>query len=230
MAHDATLVCVLGADTGVGKTTVTRLLLAHARSRGLSAVGLKPFSSGGRQDAIALRDCLHGSVEPSLQQINPWHQEEPLAPLLAARRSGQPSPQLEQVLNWIRDHRLRYQIVLVEGVGGLLTPIAETFSMLDVVEELGSTLVVVVRNRLGAINQARLCYEVSAKSRLEQCFVILSGVKEGDISVKTNLEAIQEFCPRWTALDIPFEGEIHAEGLGFRTIAKKFKKTLAQIF
>ncbi len=226
MRDDGRIICVLGADTGVGKTTVTRLLLAHSRARGIGTVALKPFSSGGREDAVAL---MGGHCEEaSLGLINPWHYELPLAPLLAARIGGKATPELGRVIAWIKTHSERSQIVLVEGVGGLLTPIAQTYSFLDVAKALGSTVIVVVRNRLGAISQARMCYETSKQYQSRPGVIVLSGERDEDCSAATNRDAIEEFCPQWPVVEIPYVGETSA-GRGFETIAKNCEKLLAQI-
>ena len=226
MRRDGIILCVLGADTGVGKTIITGLLLRHARSKGGRAIALKPFSSGDRADASALLGG--GSNEVELDFINPWHYEAPLAPLIAARNSGKTVPALDEVVAWIGTHREQDKVVIVEGVGGLLTPIAETYTFLDVSKALGAGLVVVVRNRLGAINQARMCYETVKRHRAGHGVVVLSGERESDCSTKTNREAIEEFCPGWDVLELPFVGE-PGSGESDETIAKKFKKPLAQI-
>src|SRR5947208_17105167 len=77
------LLFITGTDTGAGKTLLTALLLAHARSKGIVAVALKPFCSGGRSDAILLHSLTENSV--TLDRVNPFHYPQPLTPLLAAR-------------------------------------------------------------------------------------------------------------------------------------------------
>lgn len=227
MGSLAEVVCVLGSDTGVGKTTITRLLLRHAELMGLGVVALKPFSSGGREDAEALLGGQENKAD--LDLINPWHYDAPFAPLIAARMGGRAIPDMAEVVTWIDLHRQRNQLVLMEGVGGLLTPIAERFSMLDIIGAIGGRLVVVVRNRLGAINQARMCYVTSKQCHVAQGILVLSGLEDADSSARTNRAAIEEFCPQWTVLELPYVGKIGLGANGTKTIAKKFKKTLAQI-
>lgn len=226
MRRDGSILCVLGADTGVGKTIVTSLLLRHVRSKGGLAIALKPFSSGDRADARALLG--DGSNGADLDCINPWHYEAPLAPLIAARISGKTVPALGEVVAWIETHRERDKVVIVEGAGGVMTPIAETYTFLDVSKTLAAGLVVVVRNRLGAINQARMCYETGKRHRAGHGVVVLSGDREADCSTKTNRQAIAQFCPGWDVLELPFVGETSPRE-GFATIAKKYEKPLAQI-
>src|SRR5271170_1459053 len=74
---------ITGTDTGVGKTVFTCWLVRAWLAQGRTAAALKPISSGGREDAIGIRDALDCRLD--LDEINPIHFREPAAPLLAAR-------------------------------------------------------------------------------------------------------------------------------------------------
>jgi dethiobiotin synthetase len=149
------LLFITGTDTGVGKTTLTALLLCHLRQRGRRVVALKPFCSGGRDDAELLWTLQEGAV--GLDEINPFHFKEPLAPLVAARMHGR-SIAISEVLNYIgragsptkdlqeaanaqtrrpRSQRMDESLVLiVEGAGGLLAPLGRGFDALDLIKRL----------------------------------------------------------------------------------------------
>ena len=93
---------ITGTDTGVGKTVVASLLASSLRRSGFAVAALKPFCSGGRGDAVALREAA-GNVL-SLDHTNPWHFAAALAPLLAARQVGK-RVRLPEVLAWARRMR-----------------------------------------------------------------------------------------------------------------------------
>src|SRR6266581_5133714 len=107
---------ITGTDTGVGKTVLTSLLARHLCERGVAVAALKPICSGGRADARALHSSLNGAL--TLDEINPWHFRAPLAPLIAARRE-QRRVELANVLAHVRRIEGRFEVVLVEGAGGL---------------------------------------------------------------------------------------------------------------
>src|ERR1019366_7754762 len=111
---------ITGTDTGVGKTVLTAMLTRFLRERGVNAAALKPICSGGRDDARELRAAMDGAL--SLDEINPWHFRAPIAPLLAARRE-QKRVKLSQVLAHVRAMQKRFDILLGEGAGGLLSPL-----------------------------------------------------------------------------------------------------------
>jgi dethiobiotin synthetase len=144
---------VTGTDTGVGKTVFAGLLTRRLRERSVRVVALKPVCSGGRGDARALRAAA-GNVL-SLDEVNPWHFRAPIAPVLAARKEQQ-RLQLRQVVAHIRCVAKKFDLVVVEGAGGLLSPLGEDFDSRDLLLALGATPIVVCPNRLGAVNQALL--------------------------------------------------------------------------
>src|SRR5208282_5318771 len=121
--------------------------------RGVNAVALKPICSGVRADARELRAAMDGAL--SLDEINPWHFRAPIAPLLAARRE-QKRVRLADVLAHVRAMQKRFDVLLVEGAGGLLSPLGENFDSRDLIAALRATPMVVCPNRLGAVNQVLL--------------------------------------------------------------------------
>ncbi len=156
---------ITGTDTGVGKTVLTALLARYLRERGVNAAALKPVCSGGRDDARVLHAALNGAL--TLEEINPWHFRAPLAPVLAARRERK-QVKLPQVVAHLRAIQERFDVLLVEGAGGLLSPLGEDFNSRDLIESLGATPIVVCPNRLGAVNQVLLTLEALPRCRPAQ--------------------------------------------------------------
>ena len=147
---------ITGTDTGAGKTVLTALLTRYLRERGVPAAALKPVCSGGRDDARRL--CAASAGALVLDEVNPWHFRAPLAPLLAARRERK-QVKLSTVLAYIRMMQKRFDFLLVEGAGGLLSSLGENFDSRDLIASLRATPIIVCPNRLGAVNQARLTVE-----------------------------------------------------------------------
>ena len=143
---------ITGTDTGVGKTVVAGWLTRHLCDLGVAVAALKPVCSGGRDDALRLRAAAAGLT---LDEVNPWHFRAPLAPQFAAREEKRPL-KLAQVLAHVRRIQKRFQLVLMEGAGGLLSPLGVDFDSRDLILALRATPIVVCQNRLGAINQTLL--------------------------------------------------------------------------
>lgn len=176
---------VSGTGTGVGKTVLTTLLARRARELGQGVSALKPLCSGGRGDAVLLRAA--GDPGRTLDDVNPWHFRASLAPLMAARREGR-RISLGEVLRFVRSARRRGGVVLVEGAGGLRSPLGEDFDTRDLLVRLGATPVVVGANRLGVLNEVLLTVDaLPIRPRSRAVVVLMTGARR-TVVADTNVE------------------------------------------
>ncbi len=186
----ARIIVITGTDTGVGKTVLTALLARHLRARGAKVAALKPVCSGGRDDARVLRAAIENTL--TLDQINPWHFRAPLAPLLAARQESQ-RVELRAVAAHVRGIAHDHETVLVEGAGGLLSPLGEGFSTRELIAALGAEVVVVARNQLGIVNHVRLTLEALPPLPASLARVALMSPRRTDVASRTNPALLAEF-------------------------------------
>ena len=181
---------ITGTDTGVGKTVLTALLTRFLRKKNVAA--LKPVCSGGRDDARVLFVALEGNL--SLDEINPWHFRAPIAPTLAARRESK-TVKLAQALKSIRAVQSQFEITLVEGAGGLLSPLGEDFDSRNLLQALDAVPVIVCPNRLGAVNQVRLVMAALPEKFQKKARIVLMSPQKSDTATKTNPLLLAEFFP-----------------------------------
>jgi dethiobiotin synthetase len=180
---------ITGTDSGVGKTVLTALLARHLRDSGTLVRAAKPLCSGGREDAEALHSALDGAL--SLDQINPWYFRAPLAPLLAARRERRHVRQVE-VLAHLREMRADCQVLLVEGAGGLLSPLGEDFDLRHLIIGLRAVPIVVAPNRLGVLNQVLLVRAALPEAARRRLQVVLMSERQPDFSSHSNPALLTE--------------------------------------
>jgi dethiobiotin synthetase len=162
---------ITATDTGVGKTTVGRALLAAAREAGMTALCMKPAESGcadndGLQpaDAISLQQAAGGTQ--SLDEICLYRFEEPVAPGVAAARTQQ-SISLRRIITVAERHRLQEpQLLVVEGAGGILVPFGQGQSVADVAVALEMPILIVARDGLGTINHTLLTIDYARRRGL----------------------------------------------------------------
>lgn len=190
---------VTGTDTGAGKTVLTALLARWLRDSGRTVRAVKPFCSGGRDDVRILRRAS-GSRE-SLDGLNPWHYRAALTPLLAARAAGRPVS-LPEVVGFLRHAAQGTEALLVEGAGGLLSPLGEGFDARDLIRALAAAVVVVAPNRLGAINQVRLVVEALGPRGRDARIALMAPPRRDRVS-RTNLELLREYLGDRRVLEIP---------------------------
>ncbi|MGO8766163.1 MAG: dethiobiotin synthase [Limisphaerales bacterium] len=186
---------IAGTDTGVGKTLISCLLVKFLRERNVNAAALKPVCSGGRDDARAIVAAMDGAL--TLDEINPWHFRAPLAPVLAARREKR-KIKLPEVLAHVRAMQRRFDVVLVEGAGGLLSPLGERLDSRDLIVGLRARPVIVAPSKLGVVNHVLLTLEALPRKARSEARVVLMSASRPDVSAAANAKLLAEFiAPGW---------------------------------
>jgi dethiobiotin synthetase len=216
-----TVFFISGTDTGVGKTVLTALLVRFLRGHGVNAAALKPVCSGGRDDARALHAAMDGAL--TLDEINPWHFRAPIAPMLAARREHR-RVRLVEALAHVRTMQKRFEVVLVEGAGGVLSPLGKNFDSRDLMTALQATPVVVGPNRTGVVNQVLLTLGALPRVVAARARVVLMLPQRPDASTKTNAGLLAELSAAKEIFELPWLGrqplaeKVLAEGRVRRTL------------
>lgn len=185
---------ITGTDTGVGKTFVASAIVRRLRDRKIRVGAYKPAVSGSTpgpdgpiwSDVEILYAALGG--EYPREAICPQRFEAPLAPPVAAHREGREidARLLIEGAGWWND---RVDVLIVEGAGGWLSPLADHLAVADVARELGFPIVIVARLSLGTINHTLLTIEAAQARNVPIAGIILNraappGVK--DLSEETN--------------------------------------------
>jgi dethiobiotin synthetase len=203
------IIFITGTDTGVGKTVLTALLARFLRERSVNAAALKPICSGGRADARELRAAMDNTL--SLDEINPWHFRAPVAPLLAARRERM-HVDLSEVMAHIRALQRRFDVLLVEGAGGLLSPLGENFDSRDLITTLDASPMIVAPNRLGAVNHVLLTLEALPRSAAARARIVLMSPSKRDAATGTNAELLAESFDAKRIFTLPWLGKNFSAG------------------
>jgi dethiobiotin synthetase len=217
---------ITGTDTGIGKTLLTALLLRHLRRRGCHALGMKPFCGGDRADAGLLRAVQ--DEELTTEEVNPFYFTEPLAPLAAARIHRQSIP-LQEVLRRILRVSGRCQCLLIEGVGGLLVPLGEGYSVADLISKLNCQVIVVSANRLGTLNHTLLTVRALQHLGIKTIKVVLMGQRQPDPSSDSNRQMLVELLGQVPVLAVEYLGPDAMRIESVKATEKKVEKVLARI-
>ena len=180
----APTIFVTGTDTGVGKTFVTAALVRALRKAGVHAGAMKPFATGNRDDALVLRVVMDGEL--TLEEINPVFFRRPLAPMVAARFEGKRVPLRVKLPS------RRFDLLLVEGVGGWLVPLTERVMVADWVAQQGWPIIIVARAGLGTINHTLLTVESARRRGVKVWAVILNNMdKAGAAAARRNAAVLR---------------------------------------
>jgi len=187
---------ITAVGTEIGKTLVTALLCRQLISQGRGVRALKPVVSGCSDDdpqsdpARILRALGRAPTPEAVDEIAPWRFAEPVSPHLAARREGR-TVALEKVVAFCRradDADVR----LVEGAGGIMSPIVDGATCLDVIEALGDPVVLVTGTYLGAISHTLTAIE-ALKARGGGLAGIIVSESIPDAGFEDMMESLREF-------------------------------------
>ncbi len=184
---------VTGTDTGVGKTFITAAIARCLRAAGIRVGVCKPVATGAtlRDGRLVSEDTLRlaeaAGVQDRLERVTPWVFAEPAAPPVAAANEGL-SLELAKLTSAVTWWEQGSEVVLVEGVGGLLCPLTEQETIADLAAALSYPLLVVARATLGTLNHTLLTLEVAAQRGLRIAGVVLNEVEppDGSLAERTN--------------------------------------------
>ena len=220
------IIFITGTDTGVGKTLLTGLLLHHLRQSGRHALAMKPFCCGGRADVEFLSTVQEREL--TLDEINPFYFAKPLAPLAAARKQHV-AIKLSEVLRRISRLSKRCEWLLIEGIGGVMVPLGDGFSVLDLITHLSCSTAVVSRNKLGTLNHTMLTVDALQHAGVRQLTVVLMASRQKDFSTVSNGRILSELLSPAAVIPVPFLGRNASRFAALKGTEKKVKKTLARI-
>ena len=216
---------ITGTDTGIGKTIVTACLLNLFNRNVVRAGAMKPVEtgiSGAFSDAKFLIQA--GSLDERPEDISPYRLKTPAAPQVASIME-KTSIEISNIL--MRFDRLcqKHETLLVEGVGGLLVPIAKNYFVADLAQEMKLPLIIVTRPDLGTINHTLMTLECANKRGLKIHGIIINEARktdEGSVQNKS-LEILQNYS------DSPLLGRLpHLPQLTSKHIDPKWINTLAE--
>ena len=180
-------IVVTGTDTGVGKTIVTAAIAAAATAAGLRVAVVKPAQTGVGTGETPDVEVIVKLANPALVRTFTAYQD-PLAPMAAARVSGQPPLRAMDAHLWVRKLGRDHDLLLIEGAGGLLSPLGEGgWTAADMASGLRAPVVVVIRAGYGTLNHTALTLEALAKRSIPAYVVIGSWPDNPELVHRTNL-------------------------------------------
>ena len=162
---------ITGTDTGVGKTLITGLLARFFAEKENNVITQKWIQTGSRDFSEDIETHLKimgrsKDVISGLEDfVSPYTYTFPASPHLAAEidNTAVDEGKIKSAFNELSN---KFDVVLVEGVGGFLVPINERKTVADIAEELNIPVIIVAENRLGAINQTLLTIEAIKKRNI----------------------------------------------------------------
>ena len=210
-----------GTGTDVGKTYVTALLVRQQVAAGSEVLALKPVASGvppmqssafASTDTAQLLDAQGLEVTAAnVEACSPWRFEKPLSPDMAAAAEGR-ALTLDALAGWLRNRIVTVSdnsAVLIEGVGGIMSPMTSDALNLALIKILGCPVILVAGTYLGAINHALTALEALKAHKVDVKTVVLNESAASTVPFEATLGSLRRFAPaypitplRWGARSI----------------------------
>ena len=211
-------VFVTGTDTGVGKTVLAAAVCAALRARGERVVAWKPVVTGTDEPGEPDHELLARASGTQPSEVAPLTFKPAVSPHLAAELAGSTIDPTALVAS-ARAAAGGAEILVVEGVGGLLVPLTLGFLVRDLAREVGLPLVVAARPGLGTINHTLLTVEAARAVGLKVVGVVLTPWADAPSAMeRSNHDTIERLAgvevstlPRLTGAD---PGLLAAAGAG----------------
>ncbi|MEM5948203.1 dethiobiotin synthase [Spirochaetia bacterium 38H-sp] len=205
-------ICVIGIDTGIGKTIVTGLLTKSIMTRGIACISAKLIQTGSAS-SIADDILIHRKImgielfDEDREGITcPYIFPLPASPHLAAEDARTVIDKAHVIKNLIKLED-KFSLVIAEAAGGLMVPWTREYTTCDFLAENRLPVVLVSSSRLGSINHTRLTMEVLKNRNISVLGIIYNEYPYTDKKIAD--ESFSLFSELWPYIPVVRLGFIH---------------------
>ena len=175
---------VTGTDTDVGKTCVSAAIAKYLHDNDIDVGVMKPFASGYKATPDSVSEDVeilmkYSGVKDSVHLINPYYFEIPTSPYDASKQLNL-DIDISKVIESYRQLTSIHDVVIVEGIGGIMTPISKNYFVSDLIYDLQLESIVVTGSKIGTVNHFMLTYEHAQQKNLNlKGFLVNQNVSDG---------------------------------------------------
>lgn len=191
---------ITATGTDAGKTLLAAGLAAQLRGQGKAVLAVKPVASGFTADRLAESDTgillAAQGREVSLAEadaISPWRYARPVSPHLAAE--GDESLSAEAVTIFCEAALMRGGMTLIEGAGGVMSPLVQGFTQADLLQRLGIPAVLVAGSYLGSISHTLTAVEALRARGIAIASLVVCDAPGGDVPLADTRNSIASHLP-----------------------------------
>jgi dethiobiotin synthetase len=216
---------ITGTDTDVGKTYVTAGLTVTLRKMGIDVGIMKPFAAGTPQkkgfkseDVEILSNAAQVSDPEKL--MNPQFFKMAASPYTASKNL-KVKVKIDTVLSNFKKLSKLHSMLLVEGMGGIMTPILKNYFVTNLIKEMKLPTVIVTRSKIGTVNHTIMTCKMCEKYKIPIKGIIINNFDSGGYQVKTLTRDLESLT------GVPILGIIpYIENLSDDSLYKNFKKNV----
>jgi dethiobiotin synthetase len=192
---------ITATGTDVGKTYVASGLIRHWRAAGRTVDALKPVVSGfdpsavEKSDTGVLLNALGRPVIPAeIDRVSPWRFSAPLSPDMAAERENR-RIDFDAVAKFSSDAMAAAKdILLIEGIGGIMVPLDARHTVLDLISLLNLPLILVAGSYLGTLSHVLSAQDVILRHALDLRAIVVSESEDAPVPLDSTLATLANFA------------------------------------
>ena len=175
---------VTGTDTDVGKTCITASILSYLSKMNVDVGVMKPFASGYKSTIDSVSEDVkilmkYSGVNDPVDLINPYFFEIPTSPYDACKQLNL-EIDISMVIDSYKQLSSIHDVVIVEGIGGIMTPISKNYFVSDLISDLQMDAIIVTGSKVGTVNHLMLTYQHAKEKKIPlNGFVINQNVSDG---------------------------------------------------
>ncbi len=182
---------ITATDTGVGKTTVTSALAACMQKLGVNVGVMKPIATGiVQKTGFKSSDVsiLHSAVQVNdpEDEINPIFMPLPVSPYDASKTLDLKFDK-KIIFEQFAKLQSKHDVMLVEGIGGILTPLSKDYFVADLIKELGLETIIITRSTLGTLNHTMMTVHTCHDYKISITGIIVNNYDENGGPEETNV-------------------------------------------
>ena len=175
---------VTGTDTNVGKTCITAGIVSYLSKMNVDVGVMKPFASGYKATANSVSDDVkilmkYSRVSDPIDLVNPYFFEIPTSPYDACKQLKL-EIDISRVVDSYKQLTSIHDVVIVEGIGGIMTPISKNYFVSDLISDLQMNTIIVTGSKVGTVNHLMLTHQHAKEKKISlNGFVINQNVSNG---------------------------------------------------
>ncbi len=174
---------ITGTDTDVGKTYITAGLAVAIRKTGIDVGVMKPFAAGTVQkkgyksEDIEILSRAAMTCDPE-NLVNPQFFPIPASPYTAWKKL-KTKPKISTILSGFKKLTKLHDMILVEGMGGIMTPILKNYYVTNLIKEMKIPTIIVTRSKVGTINHTIMTVKMCEKYKIPIKGIIINNFEKG---------------------------------------------------
>ena len=191
---------ITGTDTDVGKTCVTSSIARLLHEENIDVGVMKPFASGVDSSSDGVSNDVkilieYSSVSDKPEVVNPYFFDIPSSPFDAARQSNV-EIDLSLIYETFEKLSSKHDLVLVEGIGGILTPILNNFFLIDLIKKLNLETLIVTNSKTGSVNHSLLTYDSCKRMDISIRGFIINQITKDGYSLENLTQQIEQLTSK----------------------------------